>query len=118
MIQILVKIEPQALGEDFNLRCCSLLIQLLSEYIRFLNNPSSGTLDQILSELVQLMQASVQYAGPLTMDFLVNGFRLLNSLIIIKPGATMMFYRHKFCKSILQYALFTENRKDLSQLFH
>lgn len=63
------------------------------------------------------MQSAVQHAGPLTMDFLVNGFRLLNSLIIINPGAAMMFFRHKYCKDILKYALFTENRKELNTLF-
>lgn len=49
MIHILVRVEPQALGDDFNLKCVSLLIQLLSEYLRFLKNPNPAVLEQILS---------------------------------------------------------------------
>lgn len=117
MIHILMRIEPQALGENFNLQCCSLLIQLLSEYIKFMKQPSPNVLEEIFKELLQLMQTAVQYAGPSTMDFLVNCFRLLNSLIQHNPGITFTFYNSTVCKPILQYALFTENRKDLSQLF-
>jgi hypothetical protein len=63
------------------------------------------------------MDAAVHHSSSLTMDFLINCFRLLNSLISLNPAFIAMFYRHKTAKTTLQYALFTENSKELSQIF-
>jgi hypothetical protein len=57
------------------------------------------------------MYAAAQHPSSLTMGFLINCFRLLNSLIYLNPGVITMFYREKAAKYILKYALFTENSK-------
>lgn len=63
MISILVRVDPTTLGIPFNVKCCSILIQLLSEYIRFMSGTSVSTLEQIFHEIVALLTSAIQYAG-------------------------------------------------------